>query len=86
MGGLDQCLVKVSWLGRLVPVFWWIELDFVSLRGSAISPGVFGGVYGFGMSLGKLSSNVQSCAPILLRDGCVEPITGTCCPFSGVWS
>ena len=26
MGGLDECLVKVSWLGRLVLVFWWVEL------------------------------------------------------------
>ena len=69
-----------------MPVFWWTELDFVSLRGSAISPSVLGGVSGFGMSLGSLSSNVQSCGPILLKDGCVEPITGTCWPFSGVWS
>ena len=24
-------LVKVSWLGKLVFVFWWVELDFFSL-------------------------------------------------------
>ena len=25
-------LVKVSWLGKLVSVFWWVELDFFSLE------------------------------------------------------
>ena len=26
--GLYPWLVKVSWLGKLVSVFWWVELDF----------------------------------------------------------
>ena len=26
--GLYRWLVKVSWLGKLVSVFWWVELDF----------------------------------------------------------
>ena len=30
--GLDRWLVKVSWLGKLVSVFWWVELDFFSLE------------------------------------------------------
>ena len=30
--GLDRWLVKVSWLGKLVLVFWWMELDFFSLE------------------------------------------------------
>ena len=25
--GLYRWLVKVSWLGKLVSVFWWVELD-----------------------------------------------------------
>ena len=25
-------LVKVSWLGKLVSVFWWVELDLFSLE------------------------------------------------------
>ena len=29
---LDRWLVKVSWLGNLVSVFWWMELDFLSLE------------------------------------------------------
>ena len=44
--GLDQCLVKVSWFGRFVPVFWWMELDLVSLKDSVGSNSVFWGVYG----------------------------------------
>ena len=30
--GLYQWLVKVSWLGKLVSEFWWVELDFFSLE------------------------------------------------------
>ena len=30
--GLYGWLVKVSWLGKLVSVFWWVELDFFSLE------------------------------------------------------
>ena len=30
--GLDDCLVKVSWLGKLVSVFWCVEMDFFSLE------------------------------------------------------
>ena len=35
--GLYQWLVKVSWLGKLVLEFWWVELDFFSLE-CKISP------------------------------------------------
>ena len=30
--GLDDWLVKVSWLGKPVSVFWCVELDFFSLE------------------------------------------------------
>ena len=39
--GLDWCLVNVSWLGKLVSVFWWVELDFVSLECSEVSSNEF---------------------------------------------
>ena len=35
--GLDEWLVKVSWLGKLVSVFWWVELDFFSLECNEVS-------------------------------------------------
>ena len=35
--GLYGWLVKVSWLGKLVSVFWWVELDFFSLECNEVS-------------------------------------------------
>ena len=35
--GLDGWLVKISWLGKLVLVFWWLELDFFSLECNEVS-------------------------------------------------
>ena len=30
--GLDEWLVKVSWLGKLALVFWWVDLSLWSAR------------------------------------------------------
>ena len=38
---LDMWLVKVSWLGKLVLVFWWVELDFFSLECNGVSSSEF---------------------------------------------
>ena len=35
--GLYGWLVKVSWLGKIVLVFWWVELDFFSLECNEVS-------------------------------------------------
>ena len=35
--GLYLWLVKVSWLGKLLSVFWWVELDFFSLECNEVS-------------------------------------------------
>ena len=35
--GLYKWLVKVSWLGKLVSEFWWVELDFFSLECNEVS-------------------------------------------------
>ena len=35
--GLYGWLDKVSWLGKLVSVFWWLELDFFSLECNEVS-------------------------------------------------
>ena len=35
--GLYGWLVKVSWLGKLVSMFWWVELDFFSLEYNGVS-------------------------------------------------
>ena len=48
--GLDQYLVKVSWLGGLVSVFRWVELDLVSLKGNVTPSGVLWGVCELGVT------------------------------------
>ena len=35
--GLYRWLVKVSWLGKLVSVFWWVELDSLFLEYNEVS-------------------------------------------------
>ena len=47
---LDQWPVKVSWLGELTAVFWWMEFDHFSLECSEVSSSAFWGVYVFGMA------------------------------------
>ena len=39
--GLDEWLVKVSWLGKLVSVLWWVELDLFSLECNEVSSSEF---------------------------------------------
>ena len=39
--GLDDWLVKVSWLGKFASVFWWVELDFFSLECNGVSSNEF---------------------------------------------
>ena len=51
---LDRWLVKVSWLGKLVSVFWWVELDFFSLECNEVSSNELRDVSGFGVILGSL--------------------------------
>ena len=48
-------------------MFWWMKLDLVSLKDSAMSSGVFWGVYGIGVSLHSLFANGQSCVPVFLK-------------------
>ena len=57
-------------VGRLLPVFWWMELYLVSLKGSAVSSSVFQGAYGL---VWLWAANIQGCAPVLLRIGMGHP-------------
>ena len=66
--GLDEWLVKVSWLGKLVSVFWWVELNLFCLTCNEVYSNEFSGFYAFDMALGSLSFNVQSCVPVLLEN------------------
>ena len=49
--------MNISWWRELMPVFWWVKLNLVSLQGSAIPSGVFGDVCRLGMALDYLSAN-----------------------------
>ena len=66
--GLDEWLFKVSRLGKLVSMIWWVELDLFSLECKEVSSSGFWGVYGFGMALSILSFNAQGCVPALLEN------------------
>ena len=82
--GLDTWLVKVSRLGELVSVFWWVELDFFSLECNEVSSNELGDVSGFGVTLGSLYIEAQGYIPVLL-----ENLRGiSCCgtwPLGGAW-
>jgi len=59
---------KVSWLGKLVAVFWWVELDFFSLECNEVSSNELRDVNGFGVTLGSLYIEAQRCVPVLLEN------------------
>ena len=60
-------------------------LDLVSLKGNAVHS-EFCGVYGFGMTLGSPSFNVQGFVPILLKDEHGVSCTRACGLLGGAWS
>ena len=84
--GLYRWLVKVSWLGKLVSVFWWMELDFFSLVCNEMSSNELRDVSGFGVTLGSLYIEAQGCAPVLLENLHGMSCSGTCWPLGGAWS
>ena len=49
-----------------MPMFWWVELNFVPPMGRSMSGGVFWGVCGLIMILGSLCANGWVCVPVLL--------------------
>ena len=83
--GLDGWLVKVSWLGNLVSVFWCVELDFFCLECNEVSSSEFWDVYGFGVTLGSLYIEVQVYVPALLENLCGLSCSGTCWLLGGAW-
>ena len=73
----------VSWLGKLVSVFQWVELGLLSLEHDEVSSSEFWGVYGFVMALGSLSFNAQGCVPALLENYSGMSCSGTCWLLGG---
>ena len=83
--GLYWWLVKVSWLGKLVSVFWWVELDFFSLECNEESSSELRDVSGFGVTLGSLYIEAQGYVPVLLDNLHGMSCSGTCWPLGGTW-
>ena len=83
--GLYQRFVKVSWLGKLVSVFWWAGLDFLSLECSDVSNNELSDTNGFGVTLGSLYIEAQGCVPVLLENLHGMSCSGTCWSLGGAW-
>ena len=83
--GLDDWLVKISWLGKLVSVFWWVELEFFCLDCNEVSRSEFWDVCDFGVTLGNMYIEVQDYVPTLLENLCSMSCSGTCWLLVGAW-
>ena len=83
--GLDEWLVKVSCLGKLVLVFWWVELDFFSLECSDMSSSEFWDVSGFGVALDCLYIKAQVYVPAVLENLRGMSCSETCWLFCVAW-
>ena len=68
MGGFGLVVCQGFWLGKLVFVFWWMELDLFSLECNEVSSSEFWGDYGFGMALGSPYFKALCCVPVLLEN------------------
>ena len=82
---LDEWTVQVSWLGKLVSVFWWVELDLFSLKCNEVSSSEFWGVYGFGVTFGCLYFCAQGYVPALLENYLGMSCSETCWLLGRAW-
>ena len=76
--GLEGWLVKVPWLGELVSVFWWVELDFFPLECNEVSSNELRDANGFGVTLSCLYIEAQGCVPVWLENLHGMSCSGTC--------
>ena len=68
MGGVARVGCQGFLVREDLLVFWWVELDLFSLQGNEVSSSEFWGVYGFGVTLGRLYINAQGYVPALLEN------------------
>ena len=83
--GLYGWIVKVSWLGKLVSMFWWVELDFFSLECNKVSSNELRDVSGFGVTLGSLYIEAQGYVLVLLENLHGMSCSGTCWLLACAW-
>lgn len=63
MGEIELVFMKFSWLGELVPVFWWMEVNPVFPKVRAKFSSMFWAVCGFGITL---SASLLMCRVVAL--------------------
>ena len=83
--GLDEWLVKVSWLGKLASVLWWVELDLFSLKCKEVSSSEFWSVCVFGVTFGHLYFGAQGYVPIFVGELAWYVFSETCWLLGGSW-
>ena len=66
--GLDQWLFTVSSLWELVSMFWWVQLDLVSLERNEACSSEFWGDPCVWHNFGQSIFNVHDCVPVLLEN------------------
>ena len=66
-------------------VFWWVELNFFSLKCNEVSSNELCDVNGFGLTLGCLYIEAQGYVPVLLENLHGMSCSGTCWPLGAVW-
>ena len=64
-------------------MFWWVVLDFFSLKCHEVSSNELWDVSGFGLTLGSLSIEAQGYVPVLLENLHGMSFSGTCWPLGG---
>ena len=85
VGKVYAWLVKVSWLGKLVSVFWCVELDYFSLECNEVSSSELWDVNGFGVTLGSLYIEAQGYVPVLLENLRGMSCSGSCWTLGDAW-
>ena len=83
--GLDEWLFKVSCLGKLVSMIWWVELDLFPLECNEVSSSEFWDVYGFDVTLGSLYIEAQGYVPVLLDNLLGMSCSWSCWLLGGAW-
>ena len=66
-------------------VFWWVELDFISLECNEVSSNELWDVSGFVVTLGSLYIEAQGCVPVLLENLYGMSCSGNCQPLGCAW-
>ena len=83
--GLDGWFVKVSWLGKLVSIFWLVEMDFFSLECNEVSSNELSDVNELDATLGSQYIEARGYVPVLLENLHGMSCSGTCWPLDSAW-